>query len=468
MSLVCPHCQHVVVRSDRDLVSVGRVAEVVFNDTALAHGDAGVFQGKSFTVHGRVVMQHPQGGTWEEYYAIFEGQGATWIEEAMGRWYVVQQVAAFAPPLDTLAPGVQVDLGEFGAFIVDEVSEGTFLSAEGELPFSAAPGTVRRFADLSAADGTRASIQEVAGSSELSVFVGVVTTFDALGVHRRSGERAEHAVATGEVKCGNCGGPLPARKDPKCERFVCPYCGAIADAATLDVIARQDVSRARPAIALGKEGTLDATRFTVIGYVTRTTTIEGEPFGWEEYLLYNADRGYAWLIVDEGVWRLGVPVPGGQVDTTHYPDAVRYDGKSYRLRNSGPAEVMLVLGEFYWRVAIGEKVLAHDFEHGSEIVSREASDTEVSWTFSHVVSPDIIREAFGVSPPPASAYMPSEAETESLWGSLMTTSRLVLVIPLVLFFLFMWAVLSSSDGDSTSTSGRGTGGSGGFGGFGGK
>lgn len=473
VALVCPHCQHVVLRTDQDLVNAGRVADVAHGDSALAHGDGGVFQGKSFVVRGRVVMQHPQGGTWEEYYAIFGGDAATWIEEAMGRWYVLQQVATPAPSLDGLAPGTSVDLGSYGSFVVDEVNEGTFLSAEGELPFSAAPGARRRFADLSAPDGARASLQQVEGASAVDVFVGVETTFEALGVHRRSGEAAVHTVGTAEVKCPNCGGPLPPRKDPKAERFVCPYCGVLAEAATLDIIARQDVSRAKPAIPLGSEGMLDATRFIVIGYVTRLTEIEGEPFGWEEYLLYNADRGYAWLVVDEGVWRFGVPVGGGEIDTAKFPGAVRHRDKTYRLRNTGPAEVTLVLGEFYWRVTIGEKVLAHDFEAGSQMVSREASGTEVNWTFSHVLPPSQIESSFGMKLTPSAATgVPAEEDTEGLGRSFLTIGRFALIF--VVFVLIAKSSTSSchADGDdgdgSFSASGRGAGGAGGMGGMGGK
>jgi len=476
MSLVCPHCQHVVVRTDRDLVNLGKVADVVFNDSALAHGDGGVFQGRSFIVHGRVVMQHPQGGTWEEYYAIFDGQPPSWIEEAMGRWYVLQQVPAAAPPLEGLVAGSTVDLGSYGRFTVDEASEGTFLSAEGELPFSAAPGTVRRFADLSAPDGARASLQQVDGSPEITVFVGIETTFDALGVYRRSGERAEHAVATGEIKCPNCGGPLPARKDPKAERFACAYCGALADVATLSVITKQDVSRLSPAIPLGTEGTFDEKTFTVIGYVTRTIEVDGETYGWEEFLLYNADRGYKWLICDEGSWLIGQAIAGGEVDTERFPDAVRYDGKRFNLRNTGSASVTHVLGEFYWQVSIGETVLAHDFECGKAVVSREASGTEVNWTRSQSISVSDLERAFGITL--GRTYASSTATDAEPDGVPSASSNGMTIFKMIVAFLILLAFIrscqgcqgcTSTDGDgSYSTSGRGAGGSGGLGGMGGK
>jgi len=482
MALVCPQCQHVVVRTDRDLVNMGKVADVVFNDTALAHGDGGVFQGRSFLVHGRVVMQHPAGGTWEEYYAIFDGTGPSWIEEAMGRWYVLQQVEATPPAIEGLAPGVSVDLGPYGTFVVDEVSQGTFASAEGELPFSAAPGTVRRFADLSAADGSRASIQQVEGSSAVDVFVGVETTFDALGVHRRSGERAEHKIAIGEIKCPSCGAPLPARKDPKAERFVCKYCGALADVATHTVIAQQDVSRLTPAIPLGSQGALDATPWVVIGYVTRATNIEEETFTWEEYLLYNADRGYAWLICDEGIWRLGFALAGGEVDAARFPESVKHHDTRYGFRNSGHASVTHVLGEFYWQVTLGETVLAHDFEAGSTVISREASGSEVNWTLARTIPSALIDSAFGVNVGAVHASTPLDPTPDGASESFFSGSRIAPYLLLALAFFFVvkvgkacqsagpgQSVAQDCDDDGNcSPSGRGAGGAGGSGGFGGK
>src|SRR5439155_24961640 len=112
---------------------------------------------------GRLVLQHPAGGTWEEYYAVIDGR-PTWISEAQGNWQIVQVAQVQAPPLQSLGPQVQVPLGQ-QMFVVGEKNEGTFLSGEGELPFAAAPGGKRVFVDLSAAGGGRATIDYGAGTS---------------------------------------------------------------------------------------------------------------------------------------------------------------------------------------------------------------------------------------------------------------------------------------------------------------
>ena len=81
---------------------------------ALSPGDSGTFRGRSFTIEGRLVLQHPQGGTWEEYYAVFDGRNNAWISEAQGFWQVVTEVQVQAPPLQSLHPQMQVPFGQIG------------------------------------------------------------------------------------------------------------------------------------------------------------------------------------------------------------------------------------------------------------------------------------------------------------------------------------------------------------------
>jgi hypothetical protein len=470
ISVVCEHCRHVVVRSDRDLTSLGRVADVVFNDTALAPHDHGIFQKRSFVVEGRIVMQHPQGGTWEEYYALFDGRYPAWIEEAMGVWYVLQEVVAPVPAIDTLGPGMTVSLGSYGEFVVGERSEGTFLSGEGELPFAVAPGGAIRFVDLSAADGARASIHNRDGSNQPAVFVGVETNFASLGVYQRSGERAAHDVRTQEINCPSCGAPFPPRATKEAQRIACVYCNALSDLATHRVLNQQAAERTKPVIPLGTKGGLEGSEWIVIGFVVRRTFVEGEEFRWEEFLLYNDSDGYRWLIADEGVWRLGAPINAGDLDTTSFPRSVGHKGRRYELRNQGTAEVVFVLGEFYWQVEIGEKVLSHDFEAGSFVLSREASETEINWTLAKAIEAARIAEAFGSNsdsltaalPAPAASFLEGDSVAKPQHPGVVAVAGVIFL----LFFLVTQLATCGASEEAGSASVRGS--SGGLGGFGGK
>lgn len=477
LSLVCKYCKHVVVRTDRDMRDLGKVADVTFSDAALAPGDSGTFRGRSFTVEGRLVLQHPQGGTWEEYYAVFEGRNRAWISEAQGFWQVVGAVEVAAPPLATMRPGTHIPLGNHGMFVVGERNEGTFLSAEGELPFAASPGTKRYFVDLSAAGGGWASIDYGDGATAPQVFVGVQASFAEFLIRERGGERPAAKVATKAIVCGTCGAPLPVLS-PGTERAACAHCNTITDVKLQQVVARQGKARAQPSIALGRKGVLPFTdargvqnaEWTVLGYVERSTGMPGSDdwFGWQEYLLYNVAHGYRWLVFDEGKFYFVTPLSAGEVDGSRAPVFVRRNNIHFRQRNQQQARVDFVLGEFYWKVEVGETVWAEDYEHGREIVSVERTQAEASWSHGFLVPTPAITQAFGYQPK-ASAY-------GAAGGGISSGLVVIIVIVVILVFGMMacGACLGggSSSSSSSSSSGSGVGvrgvGGGSSSGFGGK
>lgn len=468
ISLVCRYCKHVVVRTDRDMRNLGRVADVTFSDAALAPGDRGTFRGQSFSIEGRLVLQHPQGGTWEEYYAVVGGKNA-WISEAQGQWQVVMAAQVPAPPMNAIRPQMQVQLGP-STFVVQELNQGTFLSGEGELPFAASPGTKRYFADLSAAGGGWATIDYGDGRSQPIVYIGVQTSFAEFQVQQRGGDRPVQKVATKDIKCPSCGAPLPVLS-PGTERAACRHCNAISDVKLQQVVARQAQARQRPGIELGRRGVIPVAdakgvyqqEWVVLGYVERSTGTPGSDdwFGWQEYLLYNVQHGYRWLVYDEGTFYLVTPLAAGDVDASRAPVFVRYRNLHFRRRNANPARVDYVLGEFYWKVEVGETVQVQDYEHGREILSCERSGTEVNWSHGVAIPMGVVVQAFGYRPK-ASAY---GAATYSP-GSGGASGAIGAIVVIVLFLVFGMAACGAClGGGSGSSSGSiRTGSSGGFGG----
>lgn len=479
MSLVCKYCKHVVVRTDRDMRNMGRVADVAFSDAGLAPGDRGTFRGQSFSVEGRLVLQHPAGGTWEEYYALFNGRPA-WVSEAQGNWQVVTNAQVQAPPLPSLRPGVQVPLGN-AYFVVGEKNEGTFLSGEGELPFAAAPGTKRIFVDLSAPGGGWASIDYNDGTQPPQVYIGVQTSFAEFQIQQRGGDRPALAVKTQDIKCGGCGAPLPVLA-PGTERAACRHCNAISDVKLQQVVARQAQARERPGIELGRRGVLplaDAKgiynqEWIVLGYVERSTgaMATDEWFGWQEYLLYNVQHGYRWLVFDEGNFVLITPLAAADVDASRAPVFVRYRNLHFKQRNQQHARVDFVLGELYWKVEVGETVWAEDYEHGREIISTERTANEINWSHGVIIPTQVVSQAFGYVPKASAygtpAYGGGYSGTPSGGGGSSALSILVVIV--VLFLIFAAAACGACDdgsgGGGSTSGGIRTGSSGG--GFGGK
>ncbi len=463
MSQVCGSCKSVVVRSDRGLENLGRVADVVTTDRGLAVHDRGNFRGRNFEVLGKLTLAHPAGGSWDEYYVTFDSRDPGWIEEAQGRWSVVSRVEAPSPHPSQLQVQAQISLGTFGTFVVTEIGQGTFHSAEGELPFAARPGSLRKFADLSGANGMTAQIDYGDGTQPGVVHVGYDVELAELSVQRVGYGARGQAVKSKETKCPSCGAPLPLASGQS-ERIACKYCGALSDLETNQVITRQGQARQEPWLPLGAKGVLENVEWTCIGYMHRSTEIDGESFSWSEYLLYNEQHGYRWLVLDEGVVRFGSNLPAGQVDMRGMPNEVMVRGAAYRKRNSNTARVDYVLGEFYWKVAVLETVWSEDFENGRYMVSSERAQTgtqnELNWTFSQTVPRDLVDAAFGIQGRTGAFGDPGQAPAavRSAGGGGMS-GLVVAIIVIFILLVFIGACSSACSGGSGSSGGYSSGGS---------
>ncbi|HEY8078870.1 MAG TPA: DUF4178 domain-containing protein, partial [Labilithrix sp.] len=393
-----------------------------------------------------------------------------------GFWQVVSQVPFVPPPAQSIAPQMPIDMGQYGHFVVQEKSEGTFLAGEGELPFAAAPGTKRIFVDLSAAGGGWASIDYGDGTTQPQVFVGVQTSFAEFQIRQRGGDRPAHTVQTKDIKCPQCGAPMPVLSAGT-ERIACRHCNALTDIALQQVVAQQGQAREQPSIELGRRGVLpipdargvSGAEWVVLAYVERSSGYAGSDdwFGWQEYLLYNAQHGYRWLVFDEGTFYLVTPLAAGDVDASRAPIFVRMGNIHFRRRNANPARVDFVLGELYWKVEVGETVQAEDYEHGREIVSSERSATEVSWSHGRVVPTQMIQQAFGYVPK-ASAYGAPVAYGSSGTPARTSPGLVVLIVIILLVIVFASAACDECAGGGGGFSGGGIRSGSSSGGFGGK
>lgn len=466
-SVVCGSCSSVASRTDRGIEDLGKVADVVFSDVALAVYDRGNFRGRTYEISGRVMFRHPAGGSWEEYLAHFSDGTVGTIAEAQGRWTITMRVDAHPPPFQALHVGDSVHLGLHGDYVVDEMNVGILIGGEGEMPFAAAPGSGRSFVDVSGAGGARGSIDYGDGTSAPVVYVGTACSLEELGLERRGLDRGEKVMTT-SVTCPSCGAPVPICAPGVTERIACRFCGAVSDLGKNVVLSEQ--TRREPWIPLGSQGTLEGVQWIVIGYVERSSEAEGEMFGWSEYLLYEPSQGYRWLVYDEGAFLFGTPLVAGDLDLRGYPHVVRYSAATFKLRNSGIATVDYVLGELYWKVTIGESVTTEDFESSGYVLSSERSDGEQNWTFSKPLDAAVVRSAFGLSGPSGRPMRIEDIKTidgdQADDSDTPRWAKLVL-IAVALFFLF---VLMNGRGSSSDDSSgfRSTGGVVGVGGFGGK
>ncbi|HEX6649332.1 MAG TPA: DUF4178 domain-containing protein, partial [Pyrinomonadaceae bacterium] len=380
--IICSYCRSAVARTDRELKDLGKVAELVETGSPLDVGLRGKWKDVPFELTGRAQLGHEMGGQWDEWYATFSNGWLGWLAEAQGRFYITFQYpipeGAQLPAFDQLQLGQQVPgLPWPTPLMVAETGRATALGAKGEIPYLLTPGETYYYADLSGADSAFGTLDY--NQSPPLVFLGQQVTLADLGITTtRAPEREERRVGAAQLNCPHCGGPLELRAPDKTERVTCPNCNSLLDVnqGQLEFLKALEKPWFQPVIPLGSTGDVPEGKMTVIGAMARSVTIEGTTYFWSEYLLYNPQVGFRWLVNSDDHWNYVQAVPPGEV--LESAKSADYHGKHYRIFQEAPAKVEVVLGEFYWKVETGEKVRSVDYVAAPYMLSKEVSTDYVA------------------------------------------------------------------------------------------
>ncbi|TGX53524.1 DUF4178 domain-containing protein [Sphingomonas gei] len=239
------------------------------------------------------------------------------------------------------------------------------------------------------------------------------------------------APAARALTCPSCGGSVALRAAGYTVHVACQYCSSILDVTDPQVklVTAYNQHLAELEIPLGTRGVLRGVEWEAIGYLQRS---EDGDYGWEEYLLFNPYHGYRWLVKVRGGWSMGEAL-------TVTPDWLSYDqlvvnGENYtHFFADGEARVDYVLGEFYWRVAVGERVKTADWVRSGVMLSREENASEVSWTRNAWLAPAEMRKAFAIRP---EAIWPPLPHQPSPWGAWLRTGAKIGALAFAFLLVF--------------------------------
>ncbi len=453
-SAVCSFCRSTLVRDGEALRRIGTSAELFDDHSPLQLGASGQRQGVAFTLVGRLQYSY-EGGTWNEWHALFDGgssgsssngnDGAprsAWLSEDNGAY-----VLAFDAPLPSDAPadedalsalraGQRV-LADGRAWDVASVVRAKLLAAQGELP--RAPRLEGEFvvADLRNSAGEVATLDSLdsapgAGGSRLGWSVGRSVTLTEL---RMAGlkDSSEKTLSGRSLSCPSCGNALEV-KLATTQSLTCGQCAAVVDisagiGAELKHYAQNNAGEAgaEPQIPLGSQGQLalggEASTWQVVGYQERCdipTDAEEETTFWREYLLFNRELGFAFLVDSNEGWSWVKPLTGAP---TVRGDTAQWQGQSYNKRWAYGARVTWVQGEFYWRIKRDERALVVDYEgsgagsspRGARL-SREQTGNEVTWSAGYTLDASVVADAFGIAPGSRAALQRDTAPLSSGGG----------------------------------------------------
>ncbi len=257
-----------------------------------------------------------------------------------------------------------------------------------------------------------------------------------------SSGNAAHARA---MNCPNCGAALTVRSFDHAVSIVCASCHSILDAKdpSLKVLQQFTAKTSEPGntplIPLGTRGKLKGTPYEVIGFQTRTIHVDGEPYSWHEYLLFNPLKGFRYLSEYDGHWNdISVLKALPTVRNTSPPTAV-YLGETYKHFQSAQVATTFVLGEFPWEVRVGDTAVCADYVSPPRMLSSEQSGNEVTWSIGEYMSGRDVWTAFSLpgSPPAAIGVFenqpsPLKTNVAAMWRAFGIGCAILLVMMVVL------------------------------------
>jgi hypothetical protein len=450
-SAVCSYCRSTLLREGDALRRIGRSAELFDDHSPLRLGAGGRHQGVAFTIVGRLQYAY-EGGTWNEWHALFDTGRSGWLSEDNGRY--VMAFDAPAPPgvprAEALRAGERQAL-DGRAWSVASVTRATLLAAEGELPRPPVARGPFVVADLRNEAGEVATLDY----SEPDAPQWSVGRSVALSELAMSGlaDTSEKTLGSRGFACPSCGAPLEV-KLASTQSIVCGQCRAVVDVsqgAGADLAHYRQSTGTRqlePELPLGATGTLalgpeGALPWQVVGYQERHEVGSDEE-GWREYLLYHRTAGFAVLVSAEDGWSAVVPITGA-------PEVrgvrARYGGVEYREQFRYAARTAYVLGEFYWRVERDQLTQHVDYagtgRDARKRLNREQSADEVTWSAGETLDAQVVAKAFGV---PVAARPAPAGDVTPFWES-RSGIKLLVAIVVIVVLVELLSQCSSDDCD---------------------
>ena len=483
-SAVCSFCRSTLVRDGEALRRIGISAELFDDHSPLQLGVRGQRQGVDFTLVGRLQYGYytgPQatpsampppggagatgeagsslGGTWNEWHALFDNGRSAWLSEDNGAYVIAfdAPLPADAPAIDGLRAG-QRALADGRAWDVASVTRAKLIAAQGELPTPPQLQGEFTVVDLRNSAGEVATLD---GSDPRQPHwsVGRAVALSELALSGLK-DASEKTLASRAVECPSCGTALEAKLSTT-QSLTCHNCSAVVDISAgvggdLKHYAQNNAGEhgAEPQLPLGTVSKDSLTlgsapaAWQVVGYQERCDIpedAEEETTFWREYLLFNREQGFAFLVDSNDGWSWVKPLTGAPKVRG---DKASWQGVEYQKRWSYAAKVTWVQGEFYWRVQREERALVMDFEGQGKArdkrLSREQIGQEVTWSAGETLSATHVADSFGIAQGARAAL---QRDATPLAGSQAGAAKGLIIFVAVVVLMIILATCSGDDCD---------------------
>jgi ribosomal protein S27E len=395
---VCEFCRSTLVRHGDNLENLGRMADLVEDASPIRIGSEGRYRDGHFAVIGRIQLRYAV-GIWNEWYILFDDQRGGWLSDAGGEYLIsfLTPPAAPLPEFAALMPNDELKLAGRD-FVVSDLEEAMCISGQGELPFAFGAGYPAQLADLRTTDESAAAFATIDYSETPPLFfVGEslpFASFKFTGLREGSPGQKQAGVVKA-LQCPNCGGAITLH-DKAVQSVACPACLTVLAPGNEDlrILAKAtEATRIEPRIALGSSGRFAGRDWTVIGFQQRVIRAEGIDYLWQEYLLHHPEEGFRWLVESDGHWNWVSPVskpPRYKVGQA----TASFGGVEFRRYSAGLAATRYVIGEFTWKISVGETWETIDFVAPPKSLSRESNRRETTWSLGEYLPSEEVAAAF--------------------------------------------------------------------------
>jgi ribosomal protein S27E len=393
---VCEFCRSTLVRHGTDLENLGRMADLLADASPLQLGTEGVYQGIHFALIGRIQLKY-EAGLWNEWHLLFDDQKSGWLSDANGEYLIsfLTPPQREIPAFENLQPEQRLPLAG-REWQVTNTEQALCIAGEGELPFAFGAGYPAALVDLRTTDGQPGFASIDFSETPPLLFVGSAQPFDTFNFAKLRGNSAP-AQSAGPVRalaCPKCGSAITLH-DPAIQSVACPACLTVLAPENdgLAILHKAAAERVKPKIPLGSRGRFEGHDWTVIGFQQREIAPANSYPPWQEYLLHHPQQGFRWLVEASGHWswvRVLDTLPRYHEEQ---PSAT-LQGTEFTRYGTGEAITRFVIGEFNWRIRVGETWQTLDLVAPPQMLSREKNASEVSWSLGEYRTPEEIAAAF--------------------------------------------------------------------------
>jgi Zn finger protein HypA/HybF involved in hydrogenase expression len=247
--------------------------------------------------------------------------------------------------------------------------------------------------------------------SKVALFVGQTVSIDSLKFSllkslepNTMGDKSVGKINAKSIQalaCASCGSSIKLVPSLTLE-VICPQCsskqvlsdGELSKAPIALQALALEAKKPQTSLSPGDEGSFYGAHWTILGVLVKHASIDTSE-QWEEYLLYNPDRQFAWLVFANFQWQFG------EVLTKHptlTANIANYEGNNIRQSDNYVAVTDYAAGSFNWKPKVGDICNVAEYKGSGITLSRESTAQEVTWTKATAVQGLELLKSFGHEP----------------------------------------------------------------------